>query len=133
MANPTNGSILLETINNQHQMIVNGVSMKEKKDLTRTLNEETGVEESHLSHMRVIGDRSYTAKQSITDDSGAGSEDGKEETIESDMNETELENFKNEWREKWNPSIPEDEPGFLTRFFREDEPGFIAFHAQNVG
>ena len=124
MANPTHRSVLFD-----QQMIVDGVLMREKKDLTKTINDETGKEESHLSHMRVIGDRSYIAKQSITDDSGAGSEDGKEdqEMIETDMNETELENFKNEWREKWNPSIPEDEPGFLTRFFREDEPGFPRF------
>ena len=91
--------------------------MREKKDLTKTINDETGVEESHLSHMRVIGDRSYTAKQSITDD---GEE--KEEMIETDMDECELENFKNEWEEKWNPSIREDEPGILTRFFKMMNP-----------
>ena len=121
MANPNHRSVLLD-----HQMIVDGVLMREMKDLTKTLNDETGVEESHLSHMRVIDDRSYTVKHSITDD-GAASGEEKEEMIETDMNETELENFKNEWREKWNPSIPEDEPGFLTRFFREDEPGFHSF------
>ena len=85
--------------------------MREKKDLTKTLNDETGVEESHLSHMRVIGDRSYTAKQSIAD----GEE--KEEMIETKMDDCELENFKNEWEEKWNPSIREDEPGIFARFF----------------
>ena len=113
MANQAHRSVLLD-----HQMIVDGVLMREKKDLTKTLNDETGLEESHLIHMRVIGDRSYTAKQSITDDGGAGFGEGKEEMIETDMNESELENFKNEWKEKWNPSIPEDEPGFLTRFFK---------------
>ena len=112
MANPTHRSVLLD-----HQMIVDEVLMREKKDLTKTLNDETGVEESHLSHMRVIGDRSYTAKQSITDD---GEE--KEEMIETDMDECELENFKNEWEEKWNPSIREDEPGILTRFFKMMNP-----------
>ena len=116
MANPTHRSVLLD-----HQMIVDEVLMREKKDLTKTLNDETGVEESHLSHMRVIGDRSYTAKQSITDD-GAGCGEGKEEMIETDMNECELENFKNEWEEKWNPSIREDEPGILTRFFKMMNP-----------
>ena len=112
MANPTHRSVLLD-----HQMIVDEVLMREKKDLTKTINDETGVEESHLSHMRVIGDRSYTAKQSITDD---GEE--KEEMIETDMDECELENFKNEWEEKWNPSIREDEPGILTRFFKMMNP-----------
>jgi hypothetical protein len=60
MANP-NCSVLLN-----HQMIVDGVSMQEKKELIKTLNDETGVEESHLSLVRVIGKRIYTAKQ--TDD-----------------------------------------------------------------
>ena len=95
--------------------------MQEKKDLTKTINDETGVEESHLSHMRVIGNRSYTATQSITDD-GAGCGEEKEELIETDMDESELENFKNEWEEKWNPSIREDEPGILTRFFKMMNP-----------
>ena len=98
MAYPNHRSVLLD-----HQMIVDGVLMREMKELFKTLNDETGVEESHLSHMRVIDDRSYTVKHSITDD-GAGSGEGKEEIIETDMNQSELENFKNEWAEKWNPS-----------------------------
>ena len=57
MANPAHRSILLD-----HQMIVNGVLMRERKDLVKTLNDETGVEESHLTHTRVIGEKSYTAK-----------------------------------------------------------------------
>ena len=91
--------------------------MQEKKELIKTLNDETGVEESHLSLVRVIGKRIYTAKQ--TDD---GEE--KEEMIQTDemnMNcncesncECEIQNFKNEWEEKWNPSFQEDEPGILT-------------------
>ena len=116
MVNPANCSVLLN-----NQMIVDGVMMKEKKNLIKTVNDETGVEESHLSHMRVIDDRSYTVKHSITDDE-AGSGEEKEEMIETDMNQSELENFKNEWSEKWNPTIREDEPGFLTRFFKKMNP-----------
>ena len=55
MANPNHRSVLLD-----HQMIVDGVLMRGMKELFKTLNDETGVEESHLSHMRVIGDRGYT-------------------------------------------------------------------------
>ena len=85
--------------------------MQEKKGLTRTLNDETGLEESCLSHMRVIGERScYTSKSLITD------EDEKEEMIETDMNNDEFEKFKNEWEEKWIPSIREDESGILSRY-----------------
>ena len=107
MANPAHRSILLD-----HQMIVNGVLMRERKDLVKTLNDETGVEESHLTHTRVIGEKSYTSKQSISDG------EKEEEMVETDMNDSELENFKNEWVEKWKPSIREDEPGILTRFFK---------------
>ena len=117
MANPDNCSVLLS-----HQMMVDGVLMKEKKDLIKTLNDETGVEESHLSVIRVIGSKIYTSKQTATDD-GAGYGEVKEEMIQTDMNidcdcqsdcECELQSFKNEWEEKWNPSIQEDEPGILT-------------------
>jgi len=104
--------------------------MQQRKDLTKTLNDETGVEESHLIHTRVIGERSYTAKQSITDG------EKEEEMIETDMDDSELENFKNEWEEKdselenfkneweekWNPSIREDEPGILTKYFNMFNP-----------
>ena len=46
----------------------------------------------------------------------------KEEMIETDMDDFQLENFKNEWEEKWKPSIREDEPGILTRFFKIFNP-----------
>ena len=114
MANPTHHSILLE-----HEMIVDGVLFKERKDLIKTLNDE-GLKESHLIHTRVIGERSYvysyTAKQSITD------RKEEEEIIETDMDDSQLENFKNEWEEKWNPTIQEDEPGLLTKFFKIFNP-----------
>ena len=96
--------------------------MQEKKDLIKTHNDETGVEESHLSLIRVIGNKIYTAKQTITDD-GAGCGEEMEEMFQTNMNmdcncdsdcECDLQNFKNDWEEKWNPSIQEDEPGILT-------------------
>ena len=60
--------------------------------------------------MRVIGERSYTLKHSIT------AEDEKEEIIETDMNNDEFEKFKNEWEEKWIPSIREAESGNLSQY-----------------
>ena len=81
--------------------------MTEKKDLTKTLNYKTGVEERYFSHTRVIGGRSYTAKQSITD--------GKEK-IETKMDDFELQNFKNEWKEKWNPTISQPKIDRIIQF-----------------
>ena len=57
MDHPAHRSILLD-----HQMIVDGVLMQERKDLTQTRNDETGIKESNLIHTRVIGDKSYTTK-----------------------------------------------------------------------
>ena len=94
MANPANRSVLLD-----HQMIVNRVILRERKVLTTTINDETGVEERYSCHTRIIGDRSYTAKQS-TDRRRR-----REELIETTMDEAELENFKNEWEEKWDPTM----------------------------
>ena len=107
MPNRSHCSVLLD-----HKMIVDGVLMKEKKDLTKRLNKKTGVEESHLRHMRVIGNRSYTAKQTITD----GEE--KEEIIETKMDICELLNFKKEWQQKW--KAPANRAP--ARIIREDEP-----------
>ena len=108
MAFPAHRSILLDHQAHRstlldHQMIVDGVLIQERKGLTKTLNDETGVYQTLVT--RVIGEKSYTTKQSITD---GGKE---EELIETDMDDSELENFNNEWEEKWNPSIWEDEPG----------------------
>ena len=90
----THRSVLLD-----HQSIVDGVSVREKKDLTITINDETGVEEYYFTTTRFIGDKSFTTKQSITGD------EEKEESIETEMDDSELENFKNEWEE--NPTIRE--------------------------
>ena len=92
-------------------MIIDGVVFRERKDLEKVTNDE-GVEESHLSHMRSIGDRKYIAKQRMVN----GAIDG-EETIETTMAPEELDDFKMEWDTKWNPSITESN-GFMDSFFK---------------
>ena len=54
---------------------------------------EDGVEMSNLSHMRLIGDRTYTAKHKIVD--GVV----KDETIETTLDENEVAAFKKDWEE----------------------------------
>ena len=41
----------------QIDAMIDAAMMTEKKDLTKTLNYKTGVEESYFSRTRVIGDR----------------------------------------------------------------------------
>ena len=88
MANAGHRSILVD-----HQMIVDGVPMRETEEWTINLNVETGDEEIHMTRTRVIGERSYTAKKILLTDSQL--------EIETDMDDSELENFMNEWEEKW--------------------------------
>ena len=103
---PIHKSVLLD-----HQMIIDGVVFRERKDLEKVTNDE-GVEESHLSHMRSIGDREYTAKQRMVNGAIVG-----EEIIETTMAPEELDYFKMEWDTKWNPSITESN-GFMDSFFK---------------
>ena len=113
MANPNHCSVL-----NDRQMIINGIILRDKMEMTNSLNDGTVSIKCHLSQTRVIGDRSYTAKMIITEDDGPDFGKVKEEVIETDMDDIELENFKDEWDEKWNRSIRDNEPNILTQFFQ---------------
>ena len=96
--------------------------MRDRKDLTIDFNDETGMEECYLSHTRVIGDRSFTTKRSITDD------EEKEESIETKMDDSELENFKNEWemiKERPKTSISQSVCNFCGNIQEIDEPGIL--------
>ena len=87
-------SVLLD-----HKLEVDGIIFHEHKELETTINEE-GKKESVLSHTRSIGDQIFLAQQRVID--------GKvrEETCKTqNLAPEEIEDFKNEWDEKWQPSI----------------------------
>ena len=64
---------------------LDGVLMQEKKDKAEKIQAENGVKETHVSNMRVVEEKSYTAKQS-------------KEKIENDtVNDDDL-----DWEENWN-------------------------------
>ena len=111
MSNPIHRSVLLD-----HKLMVDGVTFHEYKELNNVCAED-GVKETQLSHLRAIGDRSYTVNQNMVD--GVI----KEETIDTTMSTDELENFKNEWAEKWQPSIGEKSTGIMSTFFNKLDRG----------
>ena len=86
-----------------HKMIIEGIQYHEKKEL-QLFDNEDGVEISNLSHMRSIGDRTYTVNQKIVD--GACGE-VKDETIETTLAEDEVDAFKKNWEDNWHPMIGE--------------------------
>ena len=117
---------------------VDGVIYREQRSLYSVVIQDgpdAGKVEHVLVHIRSIGDKNYTVKKI-----GFGSDNEQiEEVLEENkmtslevaafqlvippcQYEFELENFKNEWEEKWNPTIREDEPGILTRFFKMMNP-----------
>ena len=100
-------SVLLD-----HKLEVDGIIFHEKKELETTINEE-GNKESVLSHTRAIGDRVYKAQQRVIDG------EVREETCETQMAPEEIEDFKNEWDEKWQPSIVEKSTGIMRTFFKK--------------
>ena len=88
-------SVLLD-----HKLEVDGIIFHEHKELETTINVE-GNKEVVFSHTRAIGDRVYKAQQRVIDG------EVREETCETQMAPEEIEDFKNEWDEKWQPSIVE--------------------------
>ena len=99
-------SVLLD-----HKMIIEGIQYLEIKELQRGFYEEDGMEMSTLSHMRSIGDRTYTANQKIVD------EGVKNETIETTLAEDEVADFKKDWEDNWHPTIGERFTGVMKTFF----------------
>ena len=100
-------SVLLD-----HKLEVDGVIFHEHKELETTINKE-GNKESVLSHTRAIGNRVYKVQQRVI---GGGV---REETCETQMAPEEIEDFKNEWDEKWQPSIVEKSTGTRRTFFKK--------------
>ena len=86
--NQIHRSVLLD-----HKITKCGVQYHEKKELERNFSQEDGVEISTLSHMRSIGDRTYTTNQKIVDG------EVKDETIETTLAGDEIANFKKDWNE----------------------------------
>ena len=91
--NQIHRSVLLD-----HKMTIEGIQYHGKKELQRFFNED-GVEMSNLSHMRSIGDRTYTANQKIVDG------EVKDLTIETTLAEDEVAAFKKNWEESSFPRI----------------------------
>ena len=85
--NQIHRSVLLD-----HKITKCGVQYHEKKELERNFSQEDGVEISTLSHMRSIGDRTYTTNQKIVD--GEVKDVTFKTTI---LAEDEVADFKKDW------------------------------------
>merc|ERR1711879_892282 len=93
-------SVLLD-----HEMTVDGVKLRERKELQNMTDEETSEEKSILIHTRFIDGKKYEVQQVSVKDEII------EEIIDPDLNDDEIKQFKEEWEEKWKPSIGQQSGG----------------------
>ena len=103
--NQLHRSVLLD-----HEMVVDGVVLRERKELNNITDEEGNQEKSVLIHTRYIGDKKYLVQQVAVEG------DIVEETIETNLPDEEIEKFKEEWEEKWKPSLGQSSGGVMNFF-----------------
>ena len=105
-------------VNMEHELVVDGVNLRESKELIQVVDDESGQPKQSLIHSRSIGDNKYVVKQVKV------AEEIIEETVDTNMNDTEIEKFNQDWIDQWQPSIGQ-QSGFLVsigNFFRRANP-----------
>ena len=94
MENQTHRNVLME-----HEMVVDGVILCESKEQHYAINDQSGQAEQILKHSRWIGDKKYTVKQTVFDGEVIF------EAVDTNIDDDQIEEFKQEWEEKWQPSL----------------------------
>ena len=103
--NQLHRSVLLD-----HEMVVDGVVLRERKELNNVADDEGNQQKSVLIHTRFIGDKKYEVQQVAVGD------DIIEENVATDLSDEDIGKFKEEWEEKWKPSISQNNGGFVNFF-----------------
>ena len=93
------------TIFSEHEMEVDGVVLKERKETTTIRDEnQSNLGQTEVKHIRTIGDQTLTIhQQMILNESGEEVEG--ERHIDTDMDESEIPSFLQRWDELWNPKL----------------------------
>ena len=86
----------------EHEMVVDDVLLKERKELT-TLTTNDGTEKSVLVHTRTIGDKVYEVRKVMQGGVAL------ETTVNTSLTEEEAYTFQEEWNVKWQPTITDTE------------------------
>jgi len=82
----------------EHEMIVEGITLKERKEQSASLSDEEK-KKLVLTHTRWIGYQSLIVHTVIADDKE------KKKVIETDLTEKEVEDFMKKWQDLWHPRI----------------------------
>jgi len=83
----------------EHELQVDGVTLRETKEMSTLHSTEGGPGQVTLVHTRMIGDRAYQIRET--------KEDGRvvDATINTTMSESEVETFEKDWSRMWQPAI----------------------------
>ena len=90
----------------EHEMEVDGVILKERKEITTIRNEnQSNLGQTEVKkHIRTMGNQTLTIhQQMILNESGEEVEG--ERHIDTDMDESEIPSFLQKWDELWNPKL----------------------------
>ena len=90
----------------EHDLVLDGVNLRESKELNHVIDDESGQSKEILVHSRSIGDKKYVVKQVKIGDEIV------EEDIDTNIDDADLEDFNQDWIDKWQPSIGQ-QTGFL--------------------
>ena len=82
----------------EHEMIVEGITLKERKEQSASLSDEEK-KILVLTHTQWIGNQSLIVHTVIADN------EEKKKVIETDLTEKEVEDFLKKWQDLWHPRI----------------------------
>ena len=110
MESSTEDNQIHRTVLEDHTKIIEGIQYHEKLELRRW----RGDVQLELSHMRSIGDRTYTANTKIDEDQYF------KDDIETTLAEDEVAAFKKNWEDNWHPIFGEQSRGIMKTFFKKE-------------
>ena len=91
--------IVHHSIVSEHELMVAGIVLREKKEMIKTSNDSDGVK-TDLVHIRYIGDEDYLK---VTQSFKNG--ELEDEKIDSNLSDEDIENFKKQWENEWHPTL----------------------------
>ena len=94
-----------QTVTSRHTLKVGNMSLMEEKRQVTVISDDNTKARVNLEHTRWINEKSYTVKEEMEE------KDIVENTIITDLSQTEQQEFKEEWLKLWNPALPENDHG----------------------
>ena len=89
--------IVHHSIVSEHELMVAGIVLREKKEMIKTSDDSDGVK-TDLVHVRYIGEDYLKVTQSLKNG------ELEDEKIDSNLSDEDIENFKKQWGNEWHPT-----------------------------